>query len=124
MLSLDSGSNIWVAGNALVTKIFNTQLTPYSNIIANLGGNSTSIALCTSAFSDPFSIDVTQYLAGVCTDPTDICCASGTLDAGIVVGKLDTVYTANTCSTGLVRASLPVCRNHFLCRVWASDLHI
>lgn len=105
MVVQDSDSNIWVAGNAHVTKVFTSQVVPSSSISATLDGKAESISLCYSEASPSISMDVTPD-SSACPDSTDVCCTTGAFNAGIVVvDSLSTIYVANTCDTGLVSAA-------------------
>lgn len=113
MLNVDIDSNLWVAGNGYVTKVFTSQITAGSSSIpATLDGTAINIALSTSAVHDPIPLNLAAHLGSVCSDPTESCCTSGTFDAGIViVDSLSTIYAANTCPTGLV--GFPPCSTTF-----------
>lgn len=123
-LNLDSESNLWVAGNGHVTKVFTAAAqivgaAQYATISATLGGSAIDIDLCTSATHSPISLDLTTdpTLAAACAgNPADVCCPAGKFDAGIAITRdevasgqsfapaaTNTVYIANTCDTGLVR---------------------
>ena len=125
MLNLDSESNLWVAGNGHVTKVFTdaTQISagaPYATISATLGGSAIDISLSISAAHAPISLDLAAdaTLAAACSsNPADACCAAGNFDAGIAITRdvaasghsftpavTNTVFVANSCDTGLVRA--------------------
>ena len=123
-LSLDSDSNLWVAGNGHVTKVFTTGIAATSGAIsATLGGTSiTGGITLASGTGGIYSINLVSSLGAACTDTTDGCCTTGNFDAGIAItrdtvqsgaaGNLaptntNTVYVANTCATGLVREFTP-----------------
>lgn len=125
MLNLDSDSNLWVAGSAYVTKVFTDaaqiqEVSPSEGFTATLGGSLISIPLCVSALSAPISLHLSAdtTLDDACAgDTTDGCCIDGYFDGGIAITRdvapsgagfvpsnINTIYVANICDTGLVRA--------------------
>ena len=102
MLTLDSDSNVWVAGKAFVTKVFSSEIIAASSSLdATLDGVTISIDLSTSSVSPPISLNMAANLGAACA-PTDGCCSRGNFDAGIVAVDNLAVYVANICQTGLV----------------------
>ena len=115
-LTLDSDSNLFVAGNAHVTKVVTSGVTASgTTFVATLAAASADIALITAT---PTTLDLVANLGTACNaDAADGCCTDGNFDAGIVITRdvvadgasfkptsTNTVYVANTCATGLVRA--------------------
>lgn len=145
MLNLDSDSNLWVAGNAYVTKVFtdNTQIqaaTPSTVFSATLGGDPISIPLCISAVSAPISLDLSAdaTLADACSgDATDGCCTGGYFSGGIAITRdvaasgasfapsnINTIYVANVCDTGLVRTSAANANTKACCLCFQGMLYV
>ena len=125
MLMLDSDSNLWVAGAGHVTKVFTdaTAITAASGTIsATLAGSAISggIVLSTSSVSAPIALNLaadSTLIAACSGHAADGCCTAGSFDAGIAITRdvvasgasfqpsdINTIYVANTCDTGLVRA--------------------
>ena len=118
-LNLDSDSNLWVAGNGHVTKVYTATIAATSGTIgATLGGTSITAGIAlASGTGGVYVIDLVASLGTACTDASDGCCTTGNFDAGIAItrdtallgaaGNLaplsrNTIYVANICSTGLV----------------------
>lgn len=119
-LSLDSDSNLWVAGGGHVTKVFTAGITAGADAFtADLDATTgLTVSLATSTDGAAVALSLVDNLGTACdADLEDGCCAEGNFDAGIAITRdvvadgasfkpsnLNTIYVANTCATGLVRA--------------------
>ena len=104
MLNLDSDSNIWVAGGPGLTKVFSdpAAITKNANLTATPASPVVMLSNPAHASIDLSLVGAPGY-AAACTDAS--CCTTGSWDAGIAVSRdaTNTIYVANTCTTGLVR---------------------
>jgi hypothetical protein len=104
-----------------VTKIFTSGISAGTTAFtATVGStNGVSIAMASTTAGSPTTLDLVANLGTACADLTDGCCAAGNFNAGIAITRntvrfgassnfapsgINTIYVANTCDTGLVRA--------------------
>lgn len=109
MLSLDSDSNLWVAGGPTLTKMFINPagITDISTMSATPAGP--TLMLSKPALSSiDLSLNSAPGYAAACQDVSlGSCCTLGHWDAGIAISRdaTNTIYVANSCATGLVRGN-------------------
>ena len=100
-----------------MTKVFTAGISAgATDFTATLGGVTTSISEASSTGGSPVALNLVANLGTACAaDASDGCCTVGNFDAGIAITRdvvasgasyipsdTNTIYVANTCSTGLV----------------------